>query len=256
MKSIMIPAAAVAQGTSVLVVAGAKGGVGSSVVAALLAGAAADAQHPTLLVEASGAASPLDLLLGLAPGRDDGFVDTATTVVARLDLARVSAAVTSSAERRMRLRRLLNSAADAERIVIDAGSRIDEVLAACNHATRLLVVSQRDRVSLAAAYAVFKAIWYALPHLDAALVLNGCTAEQGEIATEIVRSAAQHFIGRAVETLAVLPHDPEFAALVEGGARLERLRTTELGGAVQNAAPAAFAAPVNAQPKSLRIRNG
>jgi MinD-like ATPase involved in chromosome partitioning or flagellar assembly len=255
MKSIMMPPTSVVHHSRLVVVAGAKGGVGASVIGALLAGAAAEAEHATLLIEASGAASPLDLLLGLAPGRDDTVSDTATTVLAGLELARVPAIV-SSAERRLRLRRLLNSATDAERIVIDAGSRIDEILAACAHASRLLVVSQRDRVGLAAAYAVFKAIGYALPQLDAALVLNGCTAEQGEIASEIVRSAAQHFMGRPVETLAVLPHDPEFAALVESGARLDRLRITELGGAVQNAALAAFAAPMHAQSQSLRIRNG
>jgi MinD-like ATPase involved in chromosome partitioning or flagellar assembly len=224
-------------------------------VGALLAAASADAQHPTLLIEASGAAGPVDLLLGLAPGRDDTRVDTATTVVAHLDMARVPAALTSAAERRLRLRRLLN-ASDAERVVIDAGSRVDEILAACNHATRLVVVTQRDRISLAAAYALFKAIWYALPQLDAGLVLNGCTPEQGEIAAEIVRSAADHFIGRSVEALAVLPHDPEFAALVESGARLERLRSTELGSAAQQAASAAFAAAAPHRPTHLRLRNG
>lgn len=254
MKSILMPRPT-ADG-AVLVVAGAKGGVGASVVGALLAAASADAGRATLLVEASGAAGPVDLLLGLAPGSDDANDDTATTVVAHLDMARVPASVTSAAERRLRLRRILNSATDAERVVIDAGSRVDEILAACNHATRLLVVTQKDRVSLAAAYALFKAIWYALPQLEAGLVLNGCTPEQGEIAAEIVRSAAEHFIGRSVDTLAVLPHDSEFAALVEGGALLERLRTTELGNAAQHAALAAFAAPAANRPSQLRIRNG
>lgn len=256
MRNIIVPRVTTPDLSAVVVVAGAKGGVGASVVGALLAAAAADAHRATLLVEATGAAGPLDVLLGLAPAPDDGFSDTATTLVPHLDLARVPASVTSAAERRLRLRRLLAAADGAERIVIDAGSRVDEILAACNHATRLLVVSQRDRVSLAAAYALFKAIWYALPQLDAGLVLNGCTAEQGEIAAEIVRSAAVHFIGRSVDTVLVLPHDPDFAALVEGGAPLERLRASELGAAVQHAAGQAFAAPIPSSRTNLRIRNG
>jgi MinD-like ATPase involved in chromosome partitioning or flagellar assembly len=242
-------------GRRMVVVAGSKGGVGCSVTAVLLAAAAAEHGHATLLVEACGAAGPLHLLLGVG-GQSESADDTTTLLAPNLSLARVPHGL-GWAERRLRFRRVMTHTEEMTRVVVDAGSRVDDVIALCHTAARVLVITQRDRVSLAAAYALCKAIWFAAPSLDIGIVVNGAAQEEADVAAEIVRSAALHFIGREVPLTGALPHDAEFSARVESGAALDALCNTEIGDAARLVAHNAFAAPAEARPSThLRIRNG
>jgi len=240
----------------VLVVASGKGGVGTSCIAALLALRAAGAGHRTLLVDAVDGIGTLGLLLGAEPGPGlgalrGGAADVEalmTDVVPGLTLLDAAAgadeseaAALSAAERRILYRRVVAAYAAFDLVIVDAGSRLDGVLAAVGSGARaLLAVATPDRVTLAATHALIKVLTGRAGHTPVHVVLNRCDEAEGSAAFDALRAGVRRFLGRVVGFAGAVPDD---ARLHEAAAAGELLSVTgAAGGAGPAGAPAAAGA--------------
>jgi flagellar biosynthesis protein FlhG len=217
----------------IFVVAGAKGGCGTSTVTALLALAAAADGRRSLIVDADDGAGTHHRMLGLTPLA--GFASLRDTSVditnAMLDVTPMmmllpggcGAATTdggplSTTERRAIVRRVSAIYGEFDAIFIDAGTRLDGVIAAAERgAWRFLAVTGVEPVSLASAYAMVKALEVRWPGAPVDLLVNGSDETKGRAAFEQVRAGAQHFLGRTIEFAGTIPSDPALtdAALAE-----------------------------------------
>src|SRR6185312_5117785 len=150
-------------GPELLLVASGKGGVGTSIVAALSALSAAERGDRVLLVDASEIAGSMHLLFGVRPAHGlwsliDARIraeDVATQIGNSLFLiaggAVGNAAVAANdAERRAALTRLSHLYAEYDVIVFDGGARLDTLSAIGELANpTLLLVTSADRLALA-----------------------------------------------------------------------------------------------------------
>lgn len=223
-------------GGTTLVVASGKGGVGTSTVAALLALRAAEEGRATLLVDAEAGHCTLHLILGVEPGpglaalrggevtpRDllvniaDGL-DLVTAGTGEGDVAEPMGPV----ERRTLLRRVTELYDAFDVVVVDAGSRLDGVLAACTESARhLLLVSAADSVALAATHALAKVVAARVPELPMSVLINGCDGAAALAAFGVLRSGIWKYLGRAVPFAGSIPEDPGLRAAVAAGRPLQ-----------------------------------
>ncbi|MBV9881219.1 MAG: hypothetical protein JO180_12020 [Gemmatirosa sp.] len=236
------PAPRAEAGPQVVVVGSGKGGAGTSVVAALVALAAASTGRRVLLVDADEHVGPQRYLLGVAPapaiadlrgGVDVGALPVA--VSATLSLVSggpgvTGAAAAEPAERRALLRRVTALYPGHDLVVVDGGSRLDTVCACCDalggSATRLLVVAGTDPVSLAAAYALMKA---ARGGSDAAparspatdVVVNRHDETAARHGFAQIEQACLEFLGAAVRLAGILPDDTCLEAALRAGMPLQ-----------------------------------
>lgn len=254
----------------VIAVGAGKGGVGTSTVAALLASAAAR-EGSALLVDGVPAVGGLSTMLNAPAGpgitglRGDAAEprDVLTALSDRLTLARSGVApdtdepAPSGAEWRVLVRRLSRLWGEFDHVVIDAGSRLDTVVAALESgAGRLVVVTDPGRIAVTAAYALMKAAWSHAPELAVDLVVNRAGSAEARGVTQVLATALDRFLDQSAELAGAVPNDPTLATSVEAGTLLEQ--TPDRCRAVRAAREilARLAAPVSAPidgPAQLRL---
>jgi MinD-like ATPase involved in chromosome partitioning or flagellar assembly len=223
----------------VVVFGAGKGGVGTSALAGLAALHAARRGSEVLLVDAdetvgslhlmfglqgevpglgslrSGAVSPEDLVLEVAPGvtlfpGGGGGVDSTLSV--------------ASAERRMLLRRVSGLYDRFDLVVVDGGSRLDSVMAACAAgAGRLVGVTTPDRIAQAAVYALLKVTRGRFGALPTELLVNRATDTTGREVHQLVHSASASFLGTTVAYGGAVAEDAELSDLLSAGGTLADL---------------------------------
>lgn len=200
----------------VLVVGSGKGGVGTSSLAALLALAAAREERRVLLVDADGVLGSQHLLFGVGAGPGfgalaGGEVEAEQLLVPLADnltLLPGGGDPLGNAERQALFRRVAALYPAYDLVVVDGGSRLDSVRAACAAgAARLVAVSTGDRISLAATYALVKAVGERFPTLAVDLLFNRATADEAESAWTEIQGATRHFLQRSVSLAGAVPDD-------------------------------------------------
>ncbi|HEY8375170.1 MAG TPA: P-loop NTPase [Nannocystis sp.] len=239
-----------------LVVASGKGGVGTSTVAALLALRAAEEGRSTLLVDAEAGHGTLHLILGVEPGPGlaalrGGMLtprDLLVPVVDRLQLVTAGTGQeelgepVGPVERRALLRRITELYGAFDVVIVDAGSRLDGVLAACTASARhLLLVSAANAIALAATHALAKVVTARVPALPASVLVNGCDDATAMAAYGVLRSGIWKFIGRMVPFAGSIPED---AALRAAAAAGRPLQEAYFGSAIADAVRALDAGPL------------
>lgn len=223
------------RGTPTLLCASGRGGSGTSLVSALLAVAAAGEGHRVVLVDADDFLGPLALLLGVTPraswldlraGRLQGAdvvtpVSTTLTLVAGgPPLATPAGSALTAAERRACLQRVGELTADADLVVIDAGARLDPLLAAVGpHADeRVVAVSgASDPIGLAATYALCKAVRQRHATLPIELLVNRETGSDARRHFDHVEAGTRQFLGTPLHWGGAIPADPTLDAALRAG---------------------------------------
>lgn len=250
--------------TNVVVVGGGKGGAGASTAAALLAWGAA-ALGPTLLVDAGHDAGTLRILLGLE--ELPGLEALRGTATGPLDLraplapdlwftpATAAGAPLGGAEQRALYRRLADTFGEYALVVVDAGSTLQTIGAACDAgAARFLAVTADDRISAAATFALVKVLAERQPELPVDVVVNrGSTPST---AYEAVRAGAARFLQRIVALAGTIPEDAALARAAHTGDGIAAMAAGHAGAAAveiaQRIAAAAPGAARHEAPLSLR----
>jgi flagellar biosynthesis protein FlhG len=221
----------------VIVVASGKGGVGTSTVATLLALVTAAGGRRTLLVDAADAPGARHLLFGtsgmmagiepftgsdgMAPDADGIARVTSALSIATPALAQTSAVTRSPAELRAVVRALGSRFSAYRTVIVDGGSSLHSILAACEAGVdRLVLVTNSDRVCLAGAYAVIKAFGQRLGHRPVAIIGNRLDAESAAESAALLDSATHHFLERAIDFVGSIPDDACLAAGLSAGMTL------------------------------------
>jgi MinD-like ATPase involved in chromosome partitioning or flagellar assembly len=201
-----------------------------------LALVAAQENRQVLLVDADEGVGSLHFLFGLSdPGPGigrlrDGEVtpaDLVRPVAESLWLLPGGGAETESTlavslgERRALLRRVAELYPFYDLVVVDGGSHLSSVLAACSAgAERLLTLTSPDRVSMAATYALLKVARERFPALPLEIVVNqgdGITVEE---VFQMMALAGKRFLGLHVAFGGSVPRDRELANGFDGGSPL------------------------------------
>ena len=215
----------------VLLVASGKGGVGTSVIAALHAVAAAERGERVLLVDASEAGGTLHHLFGVRPTNslwmltdsrshpDDVLIpiDESLTIVAG-GTSGTAIAPTTDHERRAALMRIAHIYYRFDLVVFDGGSRLDTISAIselCEPA--LLLVTSADRLALAANYALVKSASARRMDAPISILANRHGEALAQEACEFLVGAASHFLGRTIDVVGAIPDDPCLQAAVGAG---------------------------------------
>ena len=228
------PAPATPAGGKVVVVGSGKGGVGASTVAALLALLAGADGHRVLLVDADEAVGSLALVLGVEAragwGALRGGARTPESLLVPLteQVALLpgggehAAAPPTPAERRALFRRVAALYDDFDLVVVDGGSRLEPVLAACAGGVgRLLAVTIPERISLAATYALLKAVEARHPDAALELLVNRSDELSARAAFDDVAAATTHFLARGIGFAGALPDDDCLRAAIAAGMTLQ-----------------------------------
>ena len=219
----------------VLVVAGARGGTGASTVAAGIACTAAAEGRRTLLIDADEqtgthhhrfGVTALTGIGALKPGGGDPAtamqeLSPALFLLAGGGGSAVEGLVSmpfSPAERRTVFRRISNIYRSFDLIVIDAGSRLETVLAAgLTGLRKCVIVSGAEPAGVAAAYAMVKGIHLAWPGAPAEMVVTRAAEDKARDAFAEVQGAAGRFLGRTIGFGGVIPDDPMLEAAIAAG---------------------------------------
>lgn len=220
-----------ATGPVVLVLASGRGGSGTTLASAVLALAAAGDGHRTLLIDGDELVGPHALLLGVEPTvrwpeLRGGALDAshfALPIAPTLSVVAGGLAgdALTAAERRACFARLQTLAATYALVVIDAGSRLDTVLAALEGArssTRLVVVAAgQDPIALASSYALLKAAHARHPQLPMDVLANRLDDSAAVRVADTIAHGAEQFLGRAIAFAGALPHDTALDAALRAG---------------------------------------
>lgn len=215
----------------VVLVASGKGGVGTSVCAALLALAGASLGRRTLLVDGNEGNGTLHHLLSVRPQRSlDALRDPrvpvgdvcihlgdAFTLVACKPASGEQLSLTA-ADRRAPFERILALADDYDCVVVDGGSRLDGILAvAAAGATRAVLVTDADRIALAANFAVLKVLAAQAPHVRSQVLVNRHDEAVALGAGSQLAEACTRFLGVDVSLAGSIPDDACLRAAVGAG---------------------------------------
>lgn len=213
----------------VIAVAAGKGGAGASTTAALLALAAHAEGRAVLLVDAQPLGT-LRLMLGVTAERGldalrDGVTpeQLVTRLGAGLDFiaAGESALPSTAAERRALLRRLTGLFEAYDLVIVDAGARVEGVVAACDAgADTLLAVVAPDPISLAAAHAVFKTAAARATVPRFAAIVNPAGDGAADATFAVLQHGVRRFLGRDLLRAGSLPDDAAFRAACADGVPL------------------------------------
>lgn len=218
-----------------------KGGVGTSAVASLVALSAARRGASVLLVDAEETVGSLHLMFGL-PGELPGLGSLRGGGVEPADLlvepapslalfpgggGGVDATLAvAQAERRMLLRRVAELYDAFDLVVVDGGSRLDSVMAACAAgAGRLMGVTTAERIAQAAVYALLKVVRGRFAELPVELVVRGASEAEAREVHGMVHVAAESFLGSGVAFGGALPEDADLQRILATGASLTELAT-------------------------------
>jgi MinD-like ATPase involved in chromosome partitioning or flagellar assembly len=191
-------------------------------VAALLGSAAAQAGHRALLVDADEHIGGLHRVLGVTPERGIGALLDPAVAVADLTLEvgagchLMPGGATPASwrvpfeplARRTALRRASQVFHEYDAVFVDAGSRLDAVLAAAECGVRrVIVVGGTTPAQVAAAYAVLKTLDLRWPSITVDLLVNRHAADAARAAYDQVHYGAQHFLARSLGFAGSLPDD-------------------------------------------------
>ncbi len=213
-----------------------KGGVGTSTLSALVGMHAARRGASVLLVDADetagsqhllfdlpasveglgslrgGRVVPEELLVEIEDGLDllpggGGGIDTTLALAA--------------AERRLLLRRVAALYGRYDLVLVDGGSRLDSVMAACAAgAGRLYTVTTPHRIAEAAAFALVKVARGRFPALPVEVVVNRAAETEAREVHQVVDAAAATFLEEGVAFAAGVPDDPTLERRVAKGESL------------------------------------
>lgn len=236
----------------VVVVASGKGGVGTSTLAGLLALGVAREGRSTLIVDADGSPGSLPLLFDTPAV--SGFMGAVARGATPDDLAvPVAPGLTmvafdgrdparrpgpSRGKRTASFRRLSSLYDEVDVSVIDAGSRLDTVTAACSGgAGRLITVTEPDRISVASNYALLKALETRIPGLPLEILVNRRSGPAAHGVFSPLRTAVDYFLHRSVTFAGAVPEDETLRRGVEEGDSLQSLpESTEAARALRRIA--------------------
>lgn len=207
----------------VLAISSGKGGVGKTNVVAGLAIALARQGQRVVIVDADFGLANLDILLGLAPQSTLEQVLRGEKVLEEIliegpegirivpassgvqELTRLDGA----AELRL-VQGLQRVAEDADWMLVDTAAGVhDSVVKLLMAAQQVLLVATPEPASLVDAYAVLKVLHLRDAEKPVRLVVNN--AQSAEEAGETIQQldlATRRFLGRPVEALGAIPHDP------------------------------------------------
>lgn len=212
----------------VWLVAGGKGGVGTSTVTALLALASARPAAPALLVDADAQFGVQHLLFGLPPspglsalrgGTDPEALPIRVTEGLMLLCGgpRGDEAPLRAAEFEGALRRLSPLFRAFGTTLVDVGSRLAAVTAGLGAGgKRLVAVCEPDRLAIAATYALVKHAWARVPSLPIQVVMNRATPGEARAAFDQLAEASARFLGRTPELAGSVPRDPVLGTPIGG----------------------------------------
>jgi MinD-like ATPase involved in chromosome partitioning or flagellar assembly len=214
-----------------LLVASGKGGVGTSILATLIALSAAHGDQRVLLVDATESGGTLHHLFGARPARSLWMLarpnaelrDTLIAIDETLNLVAGGTAAGSMTpknddERRAALATISQVFGAFDLVVIDGGSRLDTVSAIVDTLNpQILLATSADRLSLAANYALVKALRARRDDLEISIVANRNGVAVAEEACEFLIGACTHFLGRSIEIAGVVPDDPCLQAAIGAG---------------------------------------
>ena len=214
-----------------LLVTSGKGGVGTSIVAALCALTAAELGRRVLLVDATEGGGTLHHLFGVRPKHSLWMLshprvaskDALTSIDETLTLVAggtsgAAVAPTSDAQRRTALTRLAAAYDDFDLVVFDGGSRLDTINAVGDLAKpRVLLVTSADRLALAANYALVKAVRARRVSTSISVVANRHGDALAAEACDFLVGACSHFLGRSIDVAGAIPDDPCLQAAVGAG---------------------------------------
>lgn len=218
----------------VLLVGSGKGGVGTSTIAALIAVMAAADGHDVLVVDADESHGTLPMLFGVEP--DYSLADLKGGDLKPEDLlVRPGYGLTllpagggepkdrlEPVERRSLLRRISSLYDSYDLVVVDAGSRVEQVLSAASAgAARLLAVSAAERISAAATYALVKVVESQFEGMPVDLLFNRTRLSVATAAFEEVEQAARQFLRRGLGFAGAIPDDDRIRAAVETGTAIQ-----------------------------------
>jgi len=223
------PACPAAGGAEAFVVGSGKGGVGKSVLSALLATALTRGARRVLLVDGSQNQGNLHILLGVRPAArleavltgEAEVEDLPVEVAPGLWLLPADSGTESlhalSGVDRARLHHRLSALYDAyDAVVVDGGPGIENVVRIASiRASRLVVVTVPEPAALSDAYALIKIVNLQVPSLPVDVLVNRVLdAEEGPAAFDRLRLAASRFLGRELRYLGAVPEDEALRAMV------------------------------------------
>jgi flagellar biosynthesis protein FlhG len=220
-----------ARGPQAVLVASGKGGVGTSTLATLMALGAAYGDQRVLLIDATEAGGTLHHLFGARPTRSLWMLarpnaELRDTLIAIDDTLNLIAGGASAGaptprnddDRRAALATVSSVFGAFDLIVIDGGSRLDTVTAIVDTLDpRVVLATSADRLSLAANYALVKALRARREDLEISIVANRNGVAVAEEACEFLIGACSHFLGRSIEIAGVVPDDPCLQAAIGAG---------------------------------------
>ena len=216
---------------TMLLFASGKGGVGTSMMAALAAIASAMRGEKVLLVDASESGGGLHHLFGIRPTTGLwALTDTRTPVDDALipideRLTLIAGGTNSGGptpstdvDRRTALARLNRIYPRYQLVIFDGGSRLDAVTAVTELVDpALLLVTSADRLALAANYALVKTVNARRPNALVSVIANRHGDAVAADACEFLLGACSHFLGRTIDIAGAVPDDPCLLAAVGAG---------------------------------------
>jgi MinD-like ATPase involved in chromosome partitioning or flagellar assembly len=216
---------------TILLVASGKGGVGTSMIAALAALAASARGERVLLVDASESGGGLHHLFAVRPTSgiwtltdtrtpvDDALItinDRLTLVASQTNGGGPSPA--TDVERRTALARLARIYPRFQLVIFDGGSRLDSITAVTELVDpALLLVTSVDRLALAANYALVKAVHTRRPDAIVSVISNRNGEGVATDACEFLVGACSHFLGRTIDVAGSVPDDPCLVSAIDAG---------------------------------------
>lgn len=222
-------------GPPTIVVGSGKGGVGKSVVSALLAQRLAAEGRRVLLVDGSQNLGNQHVLFGIHRGATLEHLltdavsprDLLVGVTEQLWLLPADSGAESlqglGALDRARLHHRLSVLySDFEAVIVDAGAGIDSVMRVCTMgATRLILVTLPEPAALTDAYATLKIVHAQLKDLPVDVLINRVAdAREGPQAHERLATAAERFLHRSIRYLGAIWEDDEIRRAVRAPGRL------------------------------------
>jgi len=216
---------------TMLLVASGKGGVGTSMIAALLALTAAESGKRVLLVDACESGGTLHHLFGVRPThslwmlshprimpRETLLAVDETLMLLPGGTSGAAVAPTSDDDRRASLSRLAMIYSDFDLVLFDGGSRLDTITAISELTDpAVLLVTSADRLSLAANYALVKSVRMRRPNAPISVVANRHGEALSAEACEYLVDACAHFLAGTIAIAGSIPDDPCLQAAVGAG---------------------------------------
>ncbi|MEP6729867.1 MAG: AAA family ATPase [bacterium] len=205
----------------VVVVASGKGGVGTSVAASLLALVCANEGRRVLLIDGNEGNGALHMLFGVRPTlsldalRDPTVAASSVLIPLAENLSLVASrpahadqTALTPAQRSTPFERLLPLSAEYDHVIVDAGSRLDNILAATLAGAGVaMLVSDADRISLAANYALIKVFAQRAANVRCSVLVSRHDAAVARDALARMSDACQQFLEKSISLAGSLPDD-------------------------------------------------